>query len=651
MRIALLKGLLRLLVICWPIYAFFIARWMGDQAWVIAASHNSALAAFWQTAPGFGRALGPVLLLGLVLVLCLVQITGKPMLKVAMLTLVASIAWSLVFEYARLAPYFGSHRFWDVALAFDRGPVVAALVAAVAIVVSNRLADGRPLLRPNGVSRSTSGVHGNANWMAMDRAKSLLGKGDIILGEAYRVDHTKVADTVFDPNNAGTWGEGGTHALLSTEGLMDSGHVLAVMGSGGGKTASLVIPTAASWQSGLVVLDVKGEVHDRVGRLRESWGRRVVTIRPGDRSSSSFNALDWIDPSSDKAIMDVMRVVTWLMGEKAEESSSNEYFRASAASLVAVVIADVVFNTELLPHEKNLRTVRRLLTNPRDDVVEHLNGVYAKGADYGFGFPAEIAGNLKDITAKQFDGFYGQAGTATRWLSVPSFADVVCGLTSEVFRTRELRTGNLDVFLCIDLGTLIDTPELARIVLGSLLNELYNAKGKVPGRTLFLIDEAARLGYMKMLEEARDAGRGFKINLMLMFQTIGQLELYGRAGVKQWFDVAAIKAFSSIGDPETADYISRTCGDFTAIASGRNTSAGASHRKDELYGSGNRTSGSSTSEVSRRLIKPEEVMALRGDEQLLVVKGQQPIRCGKAFWFRRADLKTKISNSSFEGGR
>ena len=651
MRVALIKATFRLLVVIWPLYAFFIARWMGDQAWVIAASHNSALAAFWQTAPGFGRALGPVLLLGFVLALCLMQITGKLMLKIAMLTLVASVAWSLVSEYARLAPYIGQHRFWDVALAFDRGPVIAAFFAGVAIVVSNRLADGKPLMRQNGVSRSTSGVHGKADWMPTEKAKALMAKGDIILGEAYRVDQTEVSETVFDPNVLGTWGEGGKCALLRTEGLLDSGHVLAVMGSGGGKTASLVIPTAASWPSGLVVLDVKGEVHDRVGRLRESRGRRVVTIRPGDRASASFNALAWIDPSTDKAIMDVMRVVTWLMGEKAEESSSNEYFRASAASLVAVVIADVVFNTDLLPRDRNLRTVRRLLTMPRDDLVEHLNGIYAKGADYGFGFPAEIAGNLKGITPKQFDGFYGQAGTATRWLSVPSFADVVCGLTSEVFQTRELRTNNLDVFLCIDLGTLIDTPELARIVLGSLLNELYGAKGKVQGRTLFLIDEAARLGYMKMLEEARDAGRGFKINLMLMFQTIGQLELYGRAGVRQWFDVAAIKAFSSIGDPETADYISKACGDFTAIASGRNSSSSASHRKDELYGSANRSAGSSTSEVSRRLIKPEEVMALRGDEQLLLIKGQQPIRCGKAFWFRRADLKAQISDSSFEGGR
>ena len=653
MGLTLLRGTAKLAVWLWPLYAFLLARWAGDAMWLTAASNSAPVLSLWEVAPGFGRAFGPALLLALVLAMYVGEVTGKPMLKMAMLVLVASVAYSLVAEYARVAPYIGTASFWDVALAFDRGPVLALFLSGGAIFAAHRVADGKSILPGNGVRRSRSGVHGRADWLPMDTARELLADPGIVLGEAYRVDRTKVADTVFRPADRETWGEGGTHPLLTTDGTLDSGHIIAVKGSGGGKTASLVIPTAASWPTGLVVLDVKGEVHDRVAKLREKMGRRVVALRPGDPSSASFNVLEWIDPATDKALMDIRRVTTWLMGESASEdtASSSAYFRDTAAGMVATVIADVVFDPDLAPAQKNLRTVRRLLSMPQPELIDHLRCIYEKGPDYGFGFPAEIAGSLKDITPKQFDGFYGNANTATQWLSIPSLANVVCGGTSETFRTSELRTGNLDVFLCIDLGTLIDTPELPRLVLGSLLNELYQAKGRVAGRTLFLVDEAARLGYMKMLEEARDAGRGFKINLMLMFQTIGQLRVYGEAGVKQWFDVAAIKAFSSIGDPETAEYISKACGEFTAIASGSNTSSGASHRRDELLGSNNRSSGSSTSEVARRLIKPEEVMGMRADEQLVLLKGQQPIRCGKAFWFRRPDLASRLSDSSFEGGQ
>ncbi|WP_280137601.1 type IV secretory system conjugative DNA transfer family protein [Aureimonas sp. AU40] len=607
---------------------------------------------FWQVAPGFGSAVGPVLVLLGALILCQIAIVGTLAVTMASLVLGASVLWSLACELLRLWPYIGVSRLPDIAFAFDRGPVLAVLLATFAMHAAHRFVRGRPVLPGASIKRSSTSVHGQADWLDPARTRDLLGRGEIVLGEAYRVDRSKVAKTRFDPSDKTTWGEGGQHPLLRTDGLLDSGHVLACIGSGGGKTASLVIPTAAGWPSGLVVLDIKGEVHDRVAALRSGNGRRVVALRPGDPASASFNALAWIDRTSDRALIDIRRVVAWLMGETpSEKASTNQYFRDTSAALIAAIVADIVFDPDLDDEKRTLTSVRQFLTLPRPVLLKHLDNIHAKGPDYGFGFPAQIAGNLKGITEKQFDGFYGQAGTATAWLSIPSLAALVSAGTPTTFRTSELRTGNLDVFLCIDLGTLNDFPELARLVIGSLLNELYLAKGQLAGRTLFLIDEAARLGYMRMLEEARDAGRGFKINLMLMFQTLGQMDVYGRSGVRQWMDVAAIKVFSSIGDPDSAETISRQCGEFTALASGTSTGTGTSHRKDELFGSSSRNSGSSTSEVARRLIRPEEVLTLRGDEQLILVKGQPPIRCGKAFWFRRPELKAALASSSFEGGR
>ncbi|MFC0195172.1 TraM recognition domain-containing protein [Aureimonas pseudogalii] len=75
-----------------------------------------------------------------------------------------------------------------------------------------------------------------------------------------------------------------------------------------------------------------------------------------------------------------------------------------------------------------------------------------------------------------------------------------------------------------------------------------------------------------------------------MFQTFGQMDVYGRSGVRRWMDVAAIKVFSSIGDPDSAETISRQCGEFTALSQGTSTS-----------------SGSSRGEVARRMIRLEEM--------------------------------------------
>jgi type IV secretion system protein VirD4 len=96
----------------------------------------------------------------------------------------------------------------------------------------------------------------------------------------------------------------------------------------------------------------------------------------------------------------------------------------------------------------------------------------------------------------------------------------------------------------------------------------------VKGRTLFLLDEVVRLGYLRILETARDAGRKYGITLT-MFQSLGQMrEAYGgRDATSKWFESASWISFSAINGPDTADYISRRCGDTTVEVDQTNRSS------------------------------------------------------------------------------
>lgn len=80
-----------------------------------------------------------------------------------------------------------------------------------------------------------------------------------------------------------------------------------------------------------------------------------------------------------------------------------------------------------------------------------------------------------------------------------------------------------------------------RVIIGSLLNAIYNRGGAMKGRALFLLDEVARLGYMRILETGRDAGRKYGITLTMIYQSIGQLrETYGgRDASSKWSRVRA----------------------------------------------------------------------------------------------------------------
>jgi type IV secretion system protein VirD4 len=93
------------------------------------------------------------------------------------------------------------------------------------------------------------------------------------------------------------------------------------------------------------------------------------------------------------------------------------------------------------------------------------------------------------------------------------------------------------VFLKMPLKVLETTPGISRTIIGVLLNAAYEADGNVSGRILYLLDEAKQLGYMKILETARDAGRKYGITLQLLYQSTGQIvDQWGEQGKRVWYE-------------------------------------------------------------------------------------------------------------------
>lgn len=73
-------------------------------------------------------------------------------------------------------------------------------------------------------------------------------------------------------------------------------------------------------------------------------------------------------------------------------------------------------------------------------------------------------------------GAFGRANAVkeTHWLSYPNYAALVSGTT---FSTGDLAEGNTDVFINVDLKTLETHAGLARVIIGSFLNAIYNRDG------------------------------------------------------------------------------------------------------------------------------------------------------------------------------
>ncbi len=478
-------------------------------------------------------------------------------------------------------------------------------------------------------------VHGDADWMKMQEATKLFpDTGGIVIGEKYRVDRDSVAAVPFRSDETQSWGLGGKSPLLCFDGSFGSSHGIVFAGSGGFKTTSVTVPTALKWGGSLIVLDPSNEVAPMVMEHRRRAGRRVIVLDP-KKSGSGFNALDWIGRHGSTKEEDIAAVASWIMSDSGRVTGvRDDFFRSSGLQLLTAMIADVCLSGQTDAKHQTLRQVRANLSEPEPKLRGRLQEIYDNSES---DFVKENVAAFVNMTPETFSGVYANAIKETHWLSYTNYGALVSGSS---FSTDALTDGETDVFINVDLKALETHAGLARVIIGSFLNAIYNRDGDIKGRALFLLDEVARLGYMRVLETARDAGRKYGITLTMIYQSIGQLrETYGgRDASSKWFESASWISFAAINDMETAEYISRRCGTTTVEidqVSRSFQSRGSSRTRSKQL-------------ASRPLIQPHEVLRMRADEQIVFTAGNAPLRCGRAIWFRRPDMTSCVGENRFQ---
>jgi type IV secretion system protein VirD4 len=520
----------------------------------------------------------------------------------------------------------------------DPAVAISVLLLTIALIFSIRITmNGNAAFAPTAPKRirGRRALHGDADWMTLpDAARLFPQTGGIVIGERCRVDKDSVATLPFRSKDRASWGAAGRMPLLCFDASFGSSHGIVFAGSGGFKTTSVTIPTALTWGGTLVVLDPSAEVAPMVVDHRRRAGRAVHILDPKS-PDTGFNVLDWIGQFGGSCEGDIAAVASWIMSDSGRQTGiRDDFFRSSALQLLTALIADVCLSGHTDPEHQTLRQVRANLSEPEPKLRERLQRIYDLS---GSTFVKENVAAFVNMTPETFSGVYANAVKETHWLSYPNYAALVSGTS---FRTDDLADGHTDVFINLDLKTLETHAGLARVIIGAFMNAIYNRNGAIEGRALFLLDEVARLGFMRILETARDAGRKYGVTLALLFQSIGQMrETYGgHDAASKWFESASWISFAAVNDPETADYISRRCGTTTVEieqVSRSSQNSGSSRTRSKQLG-------------SRPLIQPHEVLQMRTDEQIVFTAGNPPLRCGRAIWFRREDMRACVRENRFE---
>ncbi|MFG1298063.1 Ti-type conjugative transfer system protein TraG [Xanthobacter sp. V13C-7B] len=617
-----------------PAAALAICALLVNALWTKLGQGLHGPALYWFTRAAPLAVFVPPALAGLAVVALLERHKRLP---VALLNfgLVATVALGYAWrEYERLAPYANEGMTVDQLVEYVSAFVIAGGVIAVAVAgFGARLATHVP----SKVKRVRRGMIGDADWMNLEKAQKLFPpNGSIVIGEAYRVDKDLVAEIDFEAGDRSTWGKGGRAPLLCYHYGNDSGHLLFFAGSGGYKTTANVIPTGLHYKDPIVCFDPSIEIAPMIAKARRAMNsdRKVIVLDPTN-PAVGFNVLDWIATSRRKE-EDIASVAHMLLSESSRvESSTGSYFQNQAHNLLTGLLAYILLSPNF-DGEKSLRSLREIVCVPEPSVLAMLAKIVEEESEPAF--VRETLGVFVNMTEQTFSGVYSTASKDTQWLSLGNYAALVCGGT---FKTGDLAGGKIDLFLNLRMDTLKSYPGIGRVIIGALLNAMIQADGRTGKRVLFLVDEASLLGYMKLLEEARDRGRKYGISLALFYQSVGQIEThFGKSGAQAWFESAALTSYAAVGTHETARHVSDLCGEMTI-------EVGSSSRQAGLSANSARAT-ESTSYQRRALILPHEVLQdMRRDDQIIIKAGQRPLRCGRAIYFRRPEMLAQTEQNRF----
>jgi type IV secretion system protein VirD4 len=632
-----LKGKIHpsLLLIVVPIAVTAITVYIVGWRWTGLAAGMSGKAeyCFLRAAPGPTLVFGP--LAGLLAVWALPMHRRRPIAMVSLMCFLPVAGFYALREYGRLAPSVQRGVVsWGYALSYvDMVAVIGVFCGFMAVAVSARIAT----VVPERVKRAQHAIFGDAAWLSMSAAEKLFpADGEIVVGERYRVDKEIVHALSFDPNDPKTWGQGGRAPLLTYSQDFDSTHMLFFAGSGGYKTTSNIVPTALRYTGPLICLDPSTEVAPMVVEHRSRALKRDVMVLDPTNPIMGFNVLDGIETSI-RQEEDIVGVAHMLLSESVRfESSTGSYFQSQAHNLLTGLLAHVMLSPDYAGR-RNLRSLRQIVSEPEPSVLAMLRDIQENS---GSSFIRETLGVFTNMTEQTFSAVYSTASKDTQWLSLDSYAALVCG---NAFKSSDIVSAKKDVFLNIPASILRSYPGIGRVIIGALINAMIQADGGFRRRALFMLDEVDLLGYMRVLEEARDRGRKYGISMMLMYQSVGQLERhFGRDGATSWIDGCAFASYAAIKALDTARNVSAQCGEMTVEVKGSSRNIGWDTKNSASRKSEN------VNFQRRPLIMPHEItQSMRKDEQIIIVQGHSPIRCGRAIYFRRKDMNAAAGANRF----
>ena len=424
--------------------------------------------------------------------------------------------------------------------------------------------------------------HGSARFL--DQLEPLLGEDGLMIGRA---------SPALSESYAGR--------ILSNP---DPRHMVTVAANGAGKGVSAIVPNLLAYEGSVLAIDPKGELAAITSRRRAARGQTVHVLDPFGVSglrSAAFNPLSLLNEENEDIVEDAALLTDALVYD--ERGSGDPYWGLEARNLLQGLILHIATSSDFDNDERHLLTLRRLITGDQED----FHATLQRGATnpHCAGSVARLLAPYSAMPEKQFGAVRSTARVSTDFLESARMARV---LTTTDFELADLKRRPTTVYLCLPAARLGTHNSWLRLMIGLSLQAMERERVRPERPVVFLLDEFATLGYMRLIENAVGQIRGFGVQLWPVLQDLNQLKSLYQDRWETFLGNAGTVQFFGVNDQFTAQYISRLLGEETIVVTSETQAA-------------NRDPSVTVSERGRALLTPDEVRRLPSDHQIVVMQG------------------------------
>ena len=527
---------------------------------------------------------------------------------------------------------------WEAASAFAFNSFGAFVgMTTVTLVACLKLffgaAKGVERLGPGAVAANeTDAALPSATWASRGEVvKRFSAKGGIVLGEL--TDPVKDSPR-FAPGDRRSWGRQGHGQLITLSPEDGNGHVLVTSQASGFKSTGLVIPNILTYRQGpLVVFDPKCELYARTWRARKAMGFEPVVID----ADNGFDPARLIAAVAVEHPSAYQRMAKMVIPQGYSGIENAAYFKAAANNLFSALLAYYAETGS----ENILQDVAKVLARSPDGVH---STVARKLEKIKLPFVQNRLKGLKGMDPKFYASVTTEITNQLLFAEMPDVARYITMKEGSKVASQVIDPG-CDIFLNIPQNVSEDFAAMLRVMLGSMLTaaQFVEVNEDPRARRLFLIDEAAKLGAMDILENIRDRGRSLGLHLMMFYQTPGEIEkLWGRAGMTSWKDGCSAVIMGPVSSQTSASEISAMIGTRTIRVATKSTSS-SNQVMSPMAGQVSMSEQEQLRDVP--LMSPTALSQLPRHASIIKVPGEKPILASKAMWFARKGMKGRVRST------